>query len=291
MEILSFAIQSNTARSEQCWNDVLHGISVVPQSGQLILKAFQEIASKWWQKVALQPRLEHCGMFREMSWAPGIWWYVTFFRLFRPHPSGIYLLDIQVSSFTSLHSTASTLGRKGANKDHMLQPKCWTQRQFGALHSPRSSLYISTPAETTLLQAQVSLGTIGTRLEGTSHQSAHAMCRISCPFHLNSLRKIISAKQRTQPPVLCVPGKCLAFSECHQIRRLTINHRNLDPSVLRQPPSYPCSDSQHLQHTIPGTARLSSKEGTCSLAHTRDFFLCVNEPHKAITCRSSAAGK
>lgn len=66
-------------------------------------------------------------------------------------------------------------GGKEANKEHILQSKRWTQRKHGALHGPRSPLYIGTPGETTLLQAQVSLGTIRTRLEGTPRQSAHPL--------------------------------------------------------------------------------------------------------------------
>lgn len=93
---------------------------------------------------------------------------------------------------------------------------------------------IGTPGETTLLQAQFSLGNIKTRLEGPALQPAHPLpySRSSCPFDLNSLCKIISANQGIQPPLLHMPGKCPAFSKCHRISRLTINHRNLDPSML-----------------------------------------------------------
>lgn len=157
---------------------------------------------------------------------------------------------------------------------------------------------VGTPGETTLLQAQFSLGTIQTRLEGTPRQPAHPLpySRISCPFDLNSLCKIIPANQRIRPPALRVPGKCLAFSECHRISRLTINCKNLDPSVLMEWNEtasllHACPDSQHLQHTVQATARLSSKEEACSLAHTMDCSLCTNEPCKAITWRSPAASK
>lgn len=87
---------------------------------------------------------------------------------------------------------------------------------------------IGTPWETTLLQAQFSLGTIKTRLEGTACQAAHPLphSRISCPFDLNSLGKVISAALQAQAAALPVPGERL------QTSRLAANHRTLDASTL-----------------------------------------------------------
>jgi len=158
----------------------------------------------------------------------------------------MYLLDMQVSGFTSLRSTASP-PRRGRIQELPLQPrrcastpgKARTAGPSSSTELPRAPKRVTaqdvdTPGETTRLQAQFSLGTIKTRLKGTLIQPAHPLphSRKSCPFYLNSHCKILSANQKIWPPALCMAGQCLAFSECPQINRLTINHKNLGLSVL-----------------------------------------------------------
>lgn len=59
--------------------------------------------------------------FREMSWAPGIWVCVTCFELLTPEAFGMCLWDMQVSDFTSLHSTEIPQGGRGGIQELTLQ--------------------------------------------------------------------------------------------------------------------------------------------------------------------------
>lgn len=169
----SLCCPAKPARIEQWWNDM----------GSLwFWKLFQIFAYECWKNLALWPQLKHSGLFRERSWVPGLipWWYVTFFRLARPVPFGIYPLDMQVSGFTpTTQHCQFPQGGRGGIHELTLQAGCCTSTHGKAgTGGPRGNTEfprvrakdVGTPGETTLLQAQFLLGTIKTGLEGTRCQ-------------------------------------------------------------------------------------------------------------------------
>lgn len=186
-------------------------------------KLFQIFAYEHRKNLALQPHLKHSGPFRKISWVPGIRWYVTFFRLFRPEPFGMYQLDMKVSGFTPTtqhcqspreeeEEYTNSRCRPGVAPAPMAKqaewdPEATRSKPQGSCPGRRNSRGDNTSA------AQFPLWTIKTRLEGTWRQPAHPLpyCRISCPFNLKSLCKIISAKQRIRPSV-CLENAWLSLN-------------------------------------------------------------------------------
>lgn len=287
--MLPFTIKSNTARSEESWNEIFYGTFSAKTFPKNTVKS--SLCSHVWS----------IGLDREITSQPGIHWNVVSFGIFKPGPLGTSIRGTSRYVASPSYSAPLVLwrgkGTTGRGMQQFMPSQC-------AVPTAGASRQSSTQRNTEL--SRLPMGTRGkqhsckhsslwdhrnyTGRDAAAASSPLPSSSLSCPFYLNSLCKVISVDQRVWPSALCVLGKCPAFSACYQIRSLTINHKNLDPSALTAPSSTPA-----LIHSIcsaaHAAARLGSMQGSCSLAHAMNCSLCINEPHKAIAWKSPAVSK
>jgi len=166
--MLPFAIKSNTARSEEGWNEVLYGMFSAKTFPKNTVKSC--LCSHIWST----------GLCRETSYSPEFT-DVIFFGIFRHGPLVMYLWDKQVCGLSLLTLLVPWKGKGTAESQvEQCSSSCpamccahswggWAEQHPGEHRAPRDPH--GHTREATLLQAQFSLGPSKLHWKGCSSSS------------------------------------------------------------------------------------------------------------------------